>query len=199
MKIVIVGATGTIGAKVTAELEKRHEIIKVGSSSGDIQMDMTSHESIEKMYKRAGKVDAVIVAAGSAAMKPFSELEEEDFYVGIKSKMMGQINVVLAGREYINDNGSFTLTTGILSEDPIKGSVALGMVNGAVNSFGLSAAAELKRGVRLNVVSPGLVEDSAAELGSYFPGHNPVAMDKVVNAYVKSVEGIRTGEIIKVY
>ena len=199
MKIVIVGATGTIGKAVTAELEKRHDIIKVGSKSGDIQMDMTSNESIREMYKKVGAFDALVVTAGGASMKPLEELKEEDFYVGIKSKLMGQINLVLEGKELINKNGSFTLISGILADDPIKGSVALGFVNGALNSFVKSAAHELKKGIRLNVVSPGLVEDSAEELGSFFPGHTPVSMKRVTDGFVKSVEGIKTAEIIKVY
>ncbi len=199
MKIIIVGATGTIGKPVTKELEKRHEIIKVGSSSGDIQMDMTSADSIKQMYKEVGNFDALVVAAGGAAMKPLQDLKEEDFYVGIKSKMMGQINLVLEGQNYINENGSFTLITGILAEDPVHGSAALGFVNGAINSFVISAACELKDNIRINVVAPGLVEDSADALGEYFPGHTPVSMNRVVDGYLKSVEGIKTGEIIKIY
>lgn len=199
MKIILVGATGTIGKHIAKELEKRHELIKVGSSSGDIQMDMTSKESIHEMFKKAGSFDALVVAAGAAAMKPINDLQEEDFYVGIKSKMMGQINLVMEGKNHINDKGSFTLITGILADDPVKGSVAMGFVNGAVNSFAIAAACELDKGVRINVVSPGLVEDSGDSYGPYFPGHTPVSMKRVTDAYVKSVEGIRTGEIIKVY
>lgn len=199
MRIIIVGAAGTIGKHVTKELEKRHEIIKVGSSSGDIQMDMTSKESIKEMFEKAGPFDALVVAAGAAAMKPIHDLQEEDFYVGIKSKMMGQINLVMEGKNHINEYGSFTLITGILAEDPVRGSVAMGFVNGAVNSFAIAAACELGRDVRINVVSPGLVEDSGDSYGPYFPGHTPVSMKRVTDAYIKSVEGIRTGEIIKVY
>ncbi len=199
MKIIVVGASGTIGAPVTEELRKRHEVVTVGSGSGDIHMDMTSREEIRRMYKEVGEFDALVSAAGKAAMKPFTELAEEDFYVGIRSKMMGQINLVLEGQHLINNNGSFTLISGILNEDPVKNSAALGFVNGAINSFTISAACELERGVRINTVCPGLVEDSAEDLGPYFPGHTPVSMKRVVDAYVKSVEGIRTGEIIKIY
>jgi hypothetical protein len=63
----------------------------------------------------------------------------------------------------------------------------------------IGAAPELSRGIRLNVVCPGLVEDSYAALGAYFPGHAPVSMDKVVKAYQKSVEGIVNGQVLKVY
>lgn len=199
MKILFVGATGTVGNKVVEELEKRHEVVKIGSSSGDIQMDMTSLDSIRAMYKQAGEFDAVAIAAGGAAMKPFYELEEEDWYKGIRSKMMGQINLVMEGKKHIKAGGSFTLITGILAEDPIAGSAALGFVNGALHSFVRSAAAELKDGLRINAVCPGLVEDSAEALGSYFPGHTPVAMNRVVDGYVKSIEGIRSGEIIRIY
>lgn len=199
MKIIVVGATGTIGKYVAEELSKRHEIIKVGSASGDIQMDMTSIESIKVMYEKAGDFDALVIAAGAASMKPLNDLTEEDFYIGIKSKMMGQINLVMEGKKHINKNGSFTLITGILADDPVKGSVALGFLNGAVNSFVIGIACELDQGIRINAVSPGLVEDSADSYGPYFPGHTPVSMQRVTDAYQKSVEGIRTGEIIKVY
>jgi NAD(P)-dependent dehydrogenase (short-subunit alcohol dehydrogenase family) len=198
MKIIIVGATGTIGKKVAAELRKRHEIISAASKSGDVQVDISSSQSIREMYRKAGKFDAVISATGNGHFGPFDTMTEEDFYVGIRSKMMGQINLVMIGKEFINDNGSFTLTSGILYNDPVRGGVGLSMVNGALHSFVIGAAIELKRGVRLNVISPGLVEDSAGALGAAFPGHIPVAMDRVVTAYVKSAEGFGTGQVIDV-
>jgi NAD(P)-dependent dehydrogenase (short-subunit alcohol dehydrogenase family) len=198
MKIIIVGATGTIGKKVTAELSKRHEIIKAASKSGDVKVDITSSQSIREMYKHIGKADAVICTTGNGYFGPFDTMTEEDFYIGIRSKMMGQINLVMIGKEYINDNGSFTLTSGILYKDPVRGGVGLSVVNGALHSFVIGAAIELKRGVRLNVVSPGLVEDSADALGSAFPGHIPATMVNVVTGYLKSVEGFGTGQVIDV-
>jgi NAD(P)-dependent dehydrogenase (short-subunit alcohol dehydrogenase family) len=198
MKIIIVGATGTIGKKVAAELGKRHDIIKAASKSGDTQVDATSAQSIREMFKRVGKFDALVSATGHGHFGPFDTMTEEDFYKGIRSKMMGQINLVMIGKELINDHGSFTLTSGILYKDPVRGGVGLSVVNGALHSFVVGAAIELKRGIRLNVVSPGLVADSAEALGAAFPGHIAVAMDKVVSGYVKSVEGFGTGRVIEV-
>jgi NAD(P)-dependent dehydrogenase (short-subunit alcohol dehydrogenase family) len=151
------------------------------------------------MYKQVGKFDAVVVAAGGGYLGPFSETTEEHFYQGIRSKMMGQINLVMAGKDYINDHGSFTITSGILADEPIKNAVVLSTINAALHGFVIGAAPELSRGIRLNVVSPGLVEDSYAALGAYFPGHVPVSMDKLIKAYQKSVEGIINGQILKVY
>jgi len=198
MKIIVVGATGTIGSKISAELSKRHQVIRAGSKSGDIKVDITSSASIRDMYKQIGKFDALVNAAGAGHFGPFDSMTEEDFYKGIRSKMMGQINLVMIGKDFVNDNGSFTLTSGILYKDPVRGGVGLSMVNGALHSFVIGASIELKRGVRLNVVSPGLVEDSANDLGEAFPGHTPVTMDRVVSGYVKSVEGFATGQIIEV-
>jgi NAD(P)-dependent dehydrogenase (short-subunit alcohol dehydrogenase family) len=121
-----------------------------------------------------------------------------NFQKGLNSKLGGQISLVLIGKDYIKPNGSFTLTTGILSDDPVFGSANLAAVNAAVNGFVLAAACELENGVRINAISPGVVEDSP-EMFDDFPGHIPVAMDRVVSAYRKSVLGIMTGQVIRAW
>jgi NAD(P)-dependent dehydrogenase (short-subunit alcohol dehydrogenase family) len=198
MRIVIIGASGTIGKKVCAELSKRHEVITAGSKSGDIRVDIGSADSIEAMFIQAGKFDACVCTAGHTALAPFQTMKEEDLYIGIRGKMMGQVNLVRIGQRYINDYGSFTLTSGILGDDPIAGSSPAALVNGAINSFVTAAAIDLGRGIRINVVSPGLVEDSAEKLGSFFPGYDAVPMFRVVNGYLRSVEGKITGKVILV-
>lgn len=200
MKILLVGGTGTIGKRVYWRLQDKHELISAGTKSGDVQFDMTDPKSVEEMFHHVGKVDALVVTAGGAYMGPLKDLNQEHFYEGIRSKMMGQINLALVGQRYLNTSGSITLTSGILAEDPIDMGVVLSTVNGAVNGFVIGAAGEFfRQGIRINVVSPGLVEPSVEAIGSYFPGHDPVPMDRVVNAYVKSIEGIITGKVIKVY
>ena len=199
MKVLIVGASGNIGKFVTDELSKKHEVITASRNSGDIKVDLTSASSIKDMYKKLGKLDAVVCTAGETYFGDFDEITEEKFYIGVKSKMMGQINLVLTGKDFINDNGSFTLTTGILTYDPVRGSVNSTTVNNAIHGFVLSASRELKRGIRINVVCPGLVEVSVKELGQFFPGFTPIPMWRVAEGYVKSVEGTKSGEIIKIF
>ncbi len=199
MRILIVGANGTLGKRISEELSKRNEIIKAGRNSGEVRVDIESRESIENMFKQVKNIDACVLTAGSAHFGSLQSMTEENVYTGIKSKLMGQINTVLIGQNYINVNGSFTLTSGILGDDPVKFSSAFSLVNGGLNSFVIAAARELTKGIRINIVSPGLVEDSAEQLGEFYPGHIPVEMKKVVSAYVKSVEGCGTGEIIRVY
>jgi NAD(P)-dependent dehydrogenase (short-subunit alcohol dehydrogenase family) len=118
--------------------------------------------------------------------------------IGLKDKLMGQVNLVLIGRDYANDNGSFTLTSGVLSHDPIRLGACASLVNGALDCFARAAAIELPRGLRINVVSPGLLDESVAALGDYFRGHETVPGKRVANAYVKSVEGRLTGQVLHV-
>ena len=199
MKILIIGGNGTIGQKVSAHFSRKHEILIGGRNSGDVCVDISDSKSIEAMFEAVGKVDAVVCIAGEAKWAAFESMKEEDFYIGLKSKLMGQVNLVRIGQDYVNEGGSFTLSTGILADHPVELTTSPAMVNGGIHSFVKAASLELKRGIRINVVSSGLVEDAVEKYEAYFPGHNPIPMNKVINGYVKSVEGKGTGEIIRMY
>lgn len=200
MKIVVIGATGTIGKSVSKKLkENNHEVIEVGSKSGDYQLDITSPTEIEQMYKDINDIDAVVSATGGATFKSLSDMSLEENNVAIKSKLLGQINLVLIGQDYLNKNGSFTLTSGIMMDDPILLGSSAAMANGGVSGFVTSAAVELKNGLRINNVSPNVVEEALDKYGEFFKGFTAVPVDKVANAFIKSVEGAQTGQTYKVY
>lgn len=198
MKIIIVGATGTIGKYVTNALEKEHELLKAGSKSGDIHVDITSSASIETFFKQVGSFDALISTTGSAYFGPLNTMTDTNFRIGINNKLMGQINLVLTGQHYINPKGSFTLTSGILSEEPILLGANLSAINGAIESFVKAAAIELDNSIRINAVSPDVIEDSPHYF-PYFQGHIPVSMERVTQAYIKSLLGALTGQVFKVF
>ena len=199
MKILIVGGAGTIGKKVSTHLSKKHEIIAAGRTSGDVPVDMAHCDSIKSMFEKIGKVDAIVCIAGEAKWAQFDSLTEEDFYIGLKSKLMGQVNLVRIGLDYLNRGGSITLTSGILADYPVVMTASAAMVNGGIHSFVKAASLELRNEIRINAVSPGLVEDAVEKYEAYFPGHNPIPMNKVINGYVRSIEGKGTGEIIRMY
>jgi NAD(P)-dependent dehydrogenase (short-subunit alcohol dehydrogenase family) len=199
MKIIIVGGNGTIGKKVASRLAEKHELIIAGRNSGDVLVDIADSNSIKAMFEKTGPVDAVVGIAGEAKWAPFNDLSEEDFYIGLKSKLMGQVNLVRIGKEYLNHNGSVTLTTGILADDPVFMTTSAAMVNGGIHSFVKAVALEMENGIRVNVVSSGLVEDAVEKYRDYFPGHNAIPMDKVINGYVRSIEGRDNGNIIRIY
>lgn len=198
MKILIIGGNGTIGKKVSQKLLEKHEVIIAGRNSGDVQVDFSNSESIRSMFRKVGKLDSIVTIAGEAKWDKFENLSEEDFYIGIKSKLMGQVNVVRIGMNYLNSNGSFTLSTGILADDPVDMTTSAAMVNGAIHSFVKAVDLELENGIRINVVCSDLVEDSYKKYKNYFPGNTPVPMTKIVDAYVKSIEGKITGRILRI-
>ena len=197
MKIIIIGATGTIGKHVVKALQGNHEIIKAGSKSGDLQVDMADTDSIKRFFDAAGSFDALVSVSGNAHFGPLTNMTDAQFRVGLDSKLMGQVNLVLIGQHYINPKGSFTLTSGTLAADPVIASAAVSAVNGALDSFARAAAIELAHGVRINTVAPGVVEESPAYF-PFFPGHIPVTMHRVAQAYVKSVLGAHTGQVYTV-
>ena len=196
MKIIVIGAEGDVGRAACDALSARHEIIRAGRTSGDIQVDITDRTSIDAMYKNAGKIDAVVTSVGEVHFGSFPEFTDEQFMLGLTNKVMGQVNVVLVGLNYVNDGGSFTLTSGVLDRDPIRMGAGAAMANGALGGFVVGAAIEMPRSLRLNVVSPGLLEASVERYGSWFPGHEAVSSKRVGLAFVKSVEGAVSGKVI---
>ncbi|WP_263262895.1 short chain dehydrogenase [Pseudomonas sp. RIT-PI-S] len=194
MKILLIGAAGTVGSAIETELGQRHDLVRAGRSNVDVQVDIADPASIRDLYRHVGKLDAVICAAGSVVFKPLAEMAPADFELGLRDKLMGQVNLVLLGQEVLNEGGSFTLTTGILSQSPIASGASASLVNGAVDAFVRSAAIELPRGLRINSVSPTVLVEALSTYGSYFRGFKAVPGAEVALAYSRSVEGRQTGQ-----
>jgi NAD(P)-dependent dehydrogenase (short-subunit alcohol dehydrogenase family) len=196
MKIIVVGASGTVGKAAVNELGRRHEIIKAGRSSGEVRVDVADEASIGAMFEKVGRVDAIVSTAGHVHFGPLTSMTPEQFKKGLLDKLLGQVSLALIGHKYLNDGGSITLTSGVLDRDPIRQGANAAAVNGALGAFAKSAAIELPRGIRINVVSPGLLEESVKKYDGFFPGHEPVSSARVGLAFAKSVEGALTGQVI---
>lgn len=199
MRILIIGGNGTIGKPVADHFSNDHEVLIAGRSGSNLIIDIANIDSIKKGLEQTGKLDAIVCIAGEAKWADFNDLSEEDYYIGLRSKLMGQVNLVRIGQNYLNENGSVTLSTGILADDPVVKTTSAAMVNGGIHSFVQAVALEMKQGIRVNAVSLGVVEDAYEKYKNYFPGHNPVSTSKMINAYVRSVQGHRNGEIIRIY
>ncbi|GAA2177510.1 short chain dehydrogenase [Leucobacter tardus] len=191
MRILIVGASGHVGSAAAAALQSKHDIVAV-SRSTDPAINLLDPQSISAVFERLGRFDAVISAFGSAPFKPAPELTPDDLTAAFTGKVLSQLNLLRIGLDFVNDGGSFTLTTGILSREPIPTGAAAAMANGAVESFVRSAAGELPRGIRLNAVSPTVLA-SATGYHDAFPGFEPVSDERLGLAFVRSVEGIVSG------
>ena len=199
MKVIVIGATGAVGKAVVAELGQRHEVVTVGARGGQLQVDFADIASVRSLFAKVGKVDAVVVAAGSLHFAPLASFTPEQFYVGLNSKLMGQVNVALVAQEYLNDGGSITLTSGIVAEQPIRNGASASMVNSAVEGFVRGAAIELPRGLRINVVSPTVLQESMDSYGPFFIGFEPIAASRAALSYARSVDGAQTGQVYKAW
>src|ERR1700694_1640190 len=199
MKIILIGANGTIGELVqTAMAGAGHEIVKVGRKSGDFQVEIESRESIRQLYQAVGSFDAVAVAAGQVVFAPLSQLTAENWQFSLGSKLMGQISLVQAAIPFINERGSFTLVSGFPNDEPIFASAAAAAVSGALEGFVRAAAIELPKGLRINVVSPTILKESEAQFGPFFPGVIPVEGWRVAQAYKRAILGVQSGRVYKV-
>lgn len=195
MKIIIVGASGTMGKYLTEAFQEEHDIITVNTNSGAIPTDITDVAAIEKMYREAGTFDALICTAGPTFVGPWSRLTDQEFRKGIEGKLMGQVNLVLIGQHYINPKGSFTLITGALTKEPQRNFANASAANGAVEAFVRAAAIELENGIRINAVSPTVIENSP-QYFPFFPGEIPTTMKALEAGFRKSLFGAGTGQVI---
>ncbi len=198
-KVIVIGASGTIGKGIVEQLGLRHEVITAGRNSGQFQVKIENPASVEALFQQVGKVDGVVVAAGDLHFGPLAEMTAEQFYIGLNSKLMGQVNVVLAAQKYLNDGGSITLTSGSVSENPIRFGANASTVNRALDGFVTGAAVEMPRGLRINVISPTLVDESVETYGPYFYGMETVPVKRVALAYSRSVEGAENGKTYRVW
>jgi NAD(P)-dependent dehydrogenase (short-subunit alcohol dehydrogenase family) len=196
MRILLIGATGTIGQAITAAFGTRHDIIPASLHKAHESVDVADPDSIRALLKRVGRVDAIVSAAGQAAFKPLGELSDADFALSVGNKLMGQVNVARFGMASVADKGSVTLTSGVLAQQPMPGSAAISLVNAGLEGFTRAAALEAPRGIRVNVVSPPWVTETLQAMGRP-PMPDSLSAAVVARAYVDSVEGQMTGQILK--
>ena len=199
MKVILIGAGGTLGRAVHTLLSQRgHEVVTASRKGADIPVDITDAESIGRMYERVGRVDAVACAAGSIPWRPLGELTLQDVRDGLEGKVVAQIELVRQGLGKVADDGSYTLITGILAREPLLTGAVASLANGAVEAFVRAAAIELPGRQRINAVSPTVFEESMEAYGTVFPGFDAVPVHRAASAYVRSIEGHQTGRIYTV-
>jgi NAD(P)-dependent dehydrogenase (short-subunit alcohol dehydrogenase family) len=194
MKIIVIGAAGTIGNEVVRALtQNKHEVVRA-SRSGEVKVNVDDPSSVRALFDKVQGVDAVVSCAGNAAFKPFTELTDSDYELGLRSKLMGQVSVARFAKDHLREGGSIVLTTGILAMHPMPGSASISMVNAALEGFARAAALEMPRNLRINAVSPPWVKETMIKFGMD-PTPGQAAAD-VAKAYVAAVEGKQHGQVL---
>lgn len=198
MKILLVGATGFLGRAIVQELEKDHELISASRSDAAHPVDIRDDGSVRALFEKVGQVDAIASATGHVHFGPLSKMTPEQFDVGLQDKLLGQVRLALIGQHYLRPGGSITLTTGILTDAVIRDGVNATAVNAGIEGFVRAAAFEL-RDARINAVSPNLLTEAKEAYGGSFPGFEPVPAARAALAFRRSIEGIETGQVYRVW
>lgn len=199
MKILVVGASGTLGRAVARHLGERHQVITAGRNSGEHRVDLRDDASVGALFAATGQLDAIVSAAGSVHFGPLDRMTAAQFDTGLQDKLLGQVRLALIGQHHLHDGGSITLTTGILAEQPIRQGANATAVNAAVEGFVRAAACELSRGLRINAVSPTVLSEAWDAYADFFPGFEPVSAARAALAFQRSIEGVQTGQVYKVW
>ncbi len=196
MQVLVVGASGVIGSAVADVFATRHTVLRASRSRSPIVVDLSDIASIREMFSQVGRVDLVLCAAGQAAFAPFSALAEPDYASSFANKLMGQVNLVRVGLDYMNDGGAFVLCGGVVSRSPIPGGTALSIVNAGLEGFARAVSLELPRGLRVNVVAPGWVRETSAARN--VDPRLTVPASAVAQAYITAAATKKTGQVFDV-
>ena len=195
-KIIVVGASGTIGSAVADLLAQRNEVLRVGNRQGDLTVDLSKPASIESLFQAIGAFDAIVSAAGASRFGQTGDASDEDFRIGLENKLMGQVNLVRRALGRITAGGAITLTTGLLAREPWPGTAPTAMVNAALEGFVRAAALDLMPDLRLNAVSPILVTETAQRMG--MDANVTMSATETARAYQASIDGDMTGQVLDV-
>jgi len=193
MKILIIGGTGTIGKEVVQLLDQEHEVITVGNTTGEHTVDISNKDSIQDLFKNVGQVDAIFNISGQGEFGKFDDKNNTGYELSWNNKVMGQVNLVRIGLDYLKTGGSITLTSGSSAKNPNPGTASISMACAAIDAFVATAALEISDDRKINVVSPGFVKETMELLG--MDSSTGIPAKEVATYYQKSLLGNTNGQV----
>jgi NAD(P)-dependent dehydrogenase (short-subunit alcohol dehydrogenase family) len=196
-KIVVVGATGRLGREVVEGLKEDYELVLASRSGPDLKIDALDFANASNALSSVGKFDGLVSCIGGAPFKPFDELTMEDFVTGLSKKCFSQLNLARAAIPLLTENGSITLTSGIIGDEPIMAGSCAAAANGALNMCVSTIAAEFAGKLRINIVSPSIIENSVDDYGMLFDGFEPTSKESIIHAYRRTISAPISGRVLR--
>ena len=174
-KVIVIGGSSGIGlatasaaaeqgAKVLIASRSREKLERargeVGGRVGIFVLDVTREEEVRSFFERAGAFDHLVTTAAEGTTGPFLDLAWEEVQALFESKFWGQYWAARHAARQIREGGSITFFSGVAAKKPLPGFSSFAAVNGAINALARALAVEIAP-VRVNVVSPGIVDTPA--------------------------------------
>jgi len=179
--VIVTGASQGIGAAVanlfldrgynvvanSRRITQKNELQRsdnVALVDGDVALPATAAKLVETAVRRFGSVDALVNNAGNFIVKPFTQYTVEDFRLLSSTNLDGFFHVtqrVIGQLLEQKRGGSVVSITSSLTDSPIAAlpaSVPM-ITKGGINASSRNLALEYaKQGIRVNTVSPGVVD-----------------------------------------
>lgn len=193
VKILVIGATGTVGSAVAGALEGSHQVVKA-SRRGPVTVDLEDPSSLDALFDKVPDLDAVVCCAASGPLVDLATAADDEISAGVRGKLLGQVALARRALRRLRDGGSVTLTGGTFSA-PLAGGSLGALINTGLEGFVRNAAGEVPRNLRINLISPGWIKETLESMGMDSAGGTPVA--EVARAYVEAVEGTAQGQTIR--
>ncbi|MEV0371970.1 short chain dehydrogenase [Streptomyces sp. NPDC050636] len=193
MKILVIGATGTVGGAVAHALEDAHQVV-TAARRGPVKVDLEDPSSLDALFGEVPDLDAVVCCAASGPLIDLESTADDEIAAGIRGKLLGQVALAQRAVRHLRDGGSLTLTGGTFAA-PLAGGSLGALINTGLEGFVRNAAEELPRRLRINLISPGWIRETLEAMGADGAGGTPVS--EVARAYVTAVEGTAQGQIIR--
>ncbi|MDT0458852.1 short chain dehydrogenase [Streptomyces sp. DSM 41527] len=193
MKVLVVGATGTVGSAVVRALEASHEVVKA-SRGGPVTVDLEEPPSLDALFAEVSDFDAVVCCAAGGPLVDLESVSDEEIAAGVRGKLLGQVALARRAVRHLREGGSITLTGGTFSA-PLAGGSLGALINTGLEGFVRNAADELPRGLRINLISPGWIKETLESMGR--DGADGIPVSEVARVYVEAVEGTAQGQTIR--
>lgn len=178
---VVLGATGGIGSALCRRLARDGATpILAARDEGRLRefadeldapyhaIDATDAAAVEELFSRVAEENGPIAGAancvGSFLLKPAHMTSDDEFSHQISQNLTTAFNTVRAAARHMPQGGSVVLLSSVAARVGLANHEAIAAAKAGVAGLALSAAASyVARGLRFNVVSPGLVQTQMTE------------------------------------
>jgi len=134
---------------------------ELGENAFAVPGDITKSEDLKNLFSQTndkfGKIDALLVNAGSATMQMIGEVDEASFDAQVDINFKGSYFTIKYAIPFMNNPSSVVIVSTVGHLKGVGGFSVYSAAKGAVRTLARTLSAELlvSNGIRVNVLSPG--------------------------------------------